>query len=120
MANLSAFDFENVKDQMRDSNNLEELHQSKFGRRVLLQLLHPNCQKYVPLNLQQIMQPPAKPASGLQIVEGQVRSCFAAGHLHCTAYQLLLLVMCTTALLHGACMMTACKALISTYACLVA
>ena len=86
-------------------NNLEELRQSKFGRRVLLQLLHPNCQKYVPLNLQQIMRPPAKPASGLEIVEGQVRICPAADRLHCTVYQLLLLMMCTTALLHGMCVL---------------
>ena len=56
-------------------NNLDELRQSKFGRRVLLQLLHPNCQKYVPLYLQQIMRPPAKPATGMEIVEGQVSFC---------------------------------------------
>lgn len=53
-------------------SNLDELCRAKFGRRVLLQLLHPNYQKYVPLHHQQMAHPPAKPASGAEILEGGV------------------------------------------------
>ena len=62
-------------------DQLDELQQHQLGRRVLLQLLQPNCQKYVPLHLQHIMRPPAKPASGFEILEGQVGFCHQALHL---------------------------------------
>ena len=45
---------------------------SKSGRRIILQLLHPNQQKYVPLHLQHMAHPPPKPASGFEILEDQV------------------------------------------------
>lgn len=46
--------------------NLGELCRSKYGQRIILQLLHPDQQKYVPLHLQQMMHPPSKPASGFE------------------------------------------------------
>ncbi len=49
-----------------------ELIKSKSGRRIILQLLHPNQQKYVPLHLQHMAHPPPKPASGFEILEDQV------------------------------------------------
>ncbi|KAL0032330.1 hypothetical protein WJX79_005648 [Trebouxia sp. C0005] len=52
-------------------SNLSELIKSKFGRRIILQLLHPNQQKYVPLHLQHMAHPPPKPASGFEILEDQ-------------------------------------------------
>ncbi|KAL0034219.1 hypothetical protein WJX77_003906 [Trebouxia sp. C0004] len=52
-------------------SNLCELSKSKSGRRIILQLLHPNHQKYVPLHLQQMAHPPPKPASGFKILEDQ-------------------------------------------------
>ncbi|DBA93738.1 TPA: hypothetical protein ACH3X3_013804 [Trebouxia sp. C0006] len=52
-------------------NNLSELIKSKPGRRIILQLLHPNQQKYVPLHLQHMAHPPPKPASGSEILEDQ-------------------------------------------------
>jgi len=53
-------------------SNLSELIKSKSGRRIILQLLHPNQQKYVPLHLQHMAHPPPKPASGSEILEDQV------------------------------------------------
>jgi len=53
-------------------SNLSELMKSKSGRRIILQLLHPNQQKYVPLHLQHMAHPPPKPASGSKILEDQV------------------------------------------------
>ncbi|KAL3157064.1 hypothetical protein ABBQ38_001311 [Trebouxia sp. C0009 RCD-2024] len=49
--------------------NLSELCKSKYGRRIILQLLHPNQQKYVPLHVQQMMHPPSKSASGFKTSE---------------------------------------------------
>ena len=46
--------------------NLSELCKSKYGQRIILQLLHPDQQKYVPLHLQHMMHPPSKPASGFE------------------------------------------------------
>ena len=46
--------------------NVGELCKSKYGQRIILQLLHPDQQKYVPLHLQQMMHPPSRPASGFE------------------------------------------------------
>lgn len=51
---------------------LPELCKHKYGRRVLLQLLRPNAQKYVPMNVQKMCQSPAKPASGFEVAADQV------------------------------------------------
>ncbi|KAL3132742.1 hypothetical protein ABBQ32_009245 [Trebouxia sp. C0010 RCD-2024] len=51
--------------------NLSELCKSKYGRRIILQLLHPDQQKYVPLHVQQMMHPPSKSASGFKTSEEQ-------------------------------------------------
>lgn len=53
-----------VKGSLFVQKGLGELCKSKYGQRIILQLLHPDQQKYVPLHLQQIMHPPSKPASG--------------------------------------------------------
>lgn len=53
-----------VKVSLFVQKSLGELCRSKYGQRIILQLLHPDQQKYVPLHLQQIMHPPSKPASG--------------------------------------------------------
>ena len=62
--------------------NLSELCKSKYGQRIILQLLHPDQQKYIPLHLQQMMHPPPKPASGFEASgeqeTEQVRLCLWA------------------------------------------
>lgn len=51
---------------------LSELCQHKYGRRVVLQLLRPNTQKYVPMNVQKMCQSSPKPASGFEVLPDQV------------------------------------------------
>lgn len=63
--------------------NLSELCKSKYGRRIILQLLHPDQQKYVPLHVQQMMHPPSKSASGFKTSEEQpIEQVYALMYWH--------------------------------------
>lgn len=72
---------------------LAELCKNKHGRRVILQLLQPNAQKYVPLNVQKMCQSPPKPASGFEVPSDEVQECAGkpfyshAGYLICMVCQ---------------------------------
>ena len=63
---------------------LSEVCQGKYGRRIMLQLLHPDQQKYVPLHLQQMMQPPTKLASGFEASADEV--CSALMTSYCVGF----------------------------------
>ena len=82
--------------------NVDELCRSKYGQRIILQLLHPDQQKYVPLHLQQMMHPPSKPASGFEALGeqeiGQVRFQLSVRFLQlCVLQTLMFLFACSIA-----------------------